>query len=148
MRNHQPLIHLLKGRYIMTKKISVVLAIIMLLTCVFAACGSKSTDITGTWAFVNDESTIFSFDGNGGGYAETDGIKMDLTYTIKGDEITINLDGTSALEEMTGMTMEEIEALGVLSEEDLAELKTTETFPFELKGDTLYLDGDACKKVN
>ncbi len=109
---------------------------------------ASAADIAGTWAFVNDESTIFSFDGKGGGYAEYGGIKMDLTYTINGDEMTVNLDGTSALEEMTSMSIEDILASGFLTEDDLAELKTTETFPFELKGDTLYLDGAACKKVD
>ena len=132
----------------MTKKISVVLAIIMLLTCVFAACGSKSTDITGTWAFVEDESMVFSFDGKGGGYAEVGGMKMDLTYTIKGDEMTFTLDGTSAFEEFAGMTKEEAIASGALTEEYFSELVETATVSFELKGDTLYLDGDALKKVN
>lgn len=140
----------------MTKKISVVLAIIMLLTCVFAACGDKdasttsTSPIVGTWECEDDGyEVVYCFKADGTGYAEAMGYKLDIKeYEVKDNEIVMTLDGTSMIEEMFEMTVEELLESGYVSESDLEELIYTETFEYSLDGDVLTIDGLEMKKAD
>ncbi len=131
----------------MAKKISVILAIVMLLTCVFAACGGSSVDpktaIVGSWAGVEDGmDVVYNFNADGTGTGEGSGLVMDLTYTIDGNEITITLDTTGAVEDMLGMTIEELLDAGLVTQADVDGLITTDTCTFSVKGDTLIMGGN------
>ncbi len=137
----------------MTKKISVILAIVMLLTCVFAACGDKAdsttaSPIVGTWEGEDEGfEVIYCFNADGTGYSEVFGMKVDLTYEIKDDEIVMVVDGTKMIEDMFGMTIDELLAEGYVSESDLSDLVTTQTFSYSLNGDVLTIDGTDYTKV-
>ncbi len=129
----------------MTKKISVVLAIIMLLACVFAACGEKNNEenpLVGIWK--NDAEVVYCFNADGTGYYEVMGFAVDFTYDVKDKEIIMEIDSTSMIEEMFGMTVDELLEGGYVSESDLDELKYTETFEYSLDGDVLTIDGVEC----
>lgn len=137
----------------MTKKISVILAIVMLLTCVFAACGDKADSnnsaIVGTWTGEDEGiEVIYCFNADGTGYSEVWGMKVDLTYEIKGDEIVMVVDGTSMIEDMFGMTIDELLAEDYISESDLDGLITTESFSYSLDGDVLTIDGTEYTKAD
>lgn len=127
----------------MVKKISVVLVAVMLLTCLFAACAdanSPEAKILGKW--VGEESgfeVVYVFEEDGVGSSETLGMAIPITYEIDGDKITIVADGTSVMEDMLGMSIEEIAEAGSLENPD--ELISTRTYTFEIKDDVLLLDG-------
>lgn len=130
----------------MAKKISALLAIVMLLVCVFAACGTGTdlkTAIVGSWAGVEDGmDVVYNFNADGTGTGEGSGMVMDLTYTIEGNEITITLDTTGAVEDMLGMTIEELLDAGLVTQEDVDKLITTDTCTIAIKGDTLIMGGN------
>lgn len=139
----------------MTKKISVVLAIIMLLTCVFAACGDKdastnsASPIVGTWKGDDDGyEVVYCFKADGTGYSEVMGFTVDLTYEVKDTEIVMTIDGTSMIEDMFGMTIDELLESGYMSESDLGELVYTESFEYSFNGDVLTIEGVEYTKVD
>ncbi len=130
----------------MAKKISVILAIIMLFTCVFAACGNTAdskTAIVGSWEGVEEGiDVVYTFNADGTGTGEGSGMVMDLTYTIDGNEITITLDTTGAVEDMLGMSIQELLDAGLVTQADVDNLITTDTCTFSIKGDTLIMGGN------
>ena len=139
----------------MIKKISAVLVIIMLFACVFAGCGSKETadapvnnPIIGKWTGIDEGfEVIYVFNADGTGYSEVFGMKVDITaYSTTDNEITMTTDGTSTIEALFEMSIDEIIASGLATEEDL-ELVTTETFSYSLDGDVLTIDGTEYTKV-
>lgn len=142
------------------KKISAILAIVMLFTCVFAACGEKKADAPaadaapayiGTWAITEGgEEYVYSFNADGTGYCTTAGMTMDITYVDnKDDTLTITIDGTGMLEDMLGMTVEELLDGGLVTQADIDACIETVTVSYEAKGDSLFLDGDEfTKKAN
>ncbi len=141
----------------MTKKISVVLAIIMLFTCVFAACGKDSANtgkdsvnpVVGKWQGEDEGvEVVYCFEADGTGYSEVMGFTVDITaYEVKDGEIEMTIDGTSMIEDMFGMTIDELVESGYISESDLGELVYTETFEYSIDGDVLTIDGVECTKV-
>ncbi len=148
------------------KKISAILAIVMLFTCVFAACGEKKADAPaadapavdaapayiGTWAITEggEEYVVYSFNADGTGYCTTAGMTMDITYVDnKDDTLTITIDGTGVLEDMLSMTVEELLDGGLVTQADIDACIETVTVSYEAKGDSLFLDGDEfTKKAN
>lgn len=115
----------------------------MLLTCLFTACAdanSPEAKLIGKW--VGEESgfkVIYVFEEDGVGLSEVLGMSVPITYEIDGDKITIVADGTSVMEDMLGMSIEEIDEAGLLENPD--DLITTRIYTFEFKDDVLILDG-------
>lgn len=133
----------------MIKKLAAVLAAVMLITCIFAACGKESNpegsnSFVGTWKGVDEGfDVVYAFEADGTGYSEALGMTIDLTYEIDGNKITITTDATSVMEDMMGMTVEEMLAEGML--EDTSTLITVQTG--ELNGDVLTIDGTEYTKA-
>ncbi len=131
------------------KKLSIVLAVLMLFTCVFAACGSKTenSDILGKW-IGEDEGfeVIYVFEEDGKGTSQALGLDLPITYEIDGDTITITADATETMEAMMGMTVQEMLDAEML--DDPSSLVTVQTLKFELNGDVLILDGDEYKRAD
>ncbi len=137
----------------MAKKISAMLAAVLLFVCVFTACGnkneSKSVNITGTWsAEVDGVSVTYEFKANGTGTAKIGATNFDLTYTIEEDVLTIVLDGTALMEEIFGMGINEILGAGLITQGDLNSLYETIEAPVELGGNTLKIGDDVFTKVS
>ncbi len=139
----------------MIKKISAVLVIIMLFACAFAGCGGKETadapvsnPIVGKWTGIDEGfEVIYVFNADGTGYSEVFGMKVDITdYSTTDNEITMTTDGTSTIEALFEMSIDDIIASGLATEENL-ELVTTETFSYSLDGDVLTIDGTEYTKV-
>ncbi len=131
------------------KKLSLVLAAVMLLACIFAACGSKAEDpgILGKW--IGEEEgfeVIYVFEKDGKGYSETLGLDMAITYEINGDMIKITADATTTMEEMVGMTVQEMLDAELL--DNPSSLISVREYTFELNGDTLLLDEIEYKRAN
>ncbi len=135
----------------MAKKISVILAVVMLIICIFAGCSSVDvkTAIVGTWSGMEDDTAVvYVFNADGTGTAEAQDMVMDMTYSIKGAKITITLDTTGTVEDMLGMSIDELLAGGLVTQEQVDELIITDTVSFKIKGDTLTLGGYTYNKVN
>ncbi len=136
----------------MAKKISAILAIVMLLVCVFAACSSgvdPKTAIIGSWTGMEDGTECtYIFNGDGTGTAEGMGMEMEMTYSIDGNNITITLDTTGTVEDMLGMSIEELLDAGLVTQADVDELIVTDTATFKIKGDTLTMGGNTYTKNN
>ncbi len=75
----------------MKKIVSLLLIVSMFL--VLAACGSKDA-LAGTWTgdLGADGTITWTFDGNGKVKFENEFSKQDGTYTIDGDQVTIQLE--------------------------------------------------------
>lgn len=145
----------------MAKKISVILAVIMLLTCVFAACGATGSNpaadndavetksVVGTWtAEFQGSEIVYSFNEDGTGYTQASGVTMPLTYTIEGNKLTFTLDGKATYEQAFGMDIEDVIAAGYITQADIDAVSITETAAFSFKGDNLIFDGIEFTAVN
>lgn len=136
----------------MTKKIIAVVSAVLLLVCAFAGCAGTAVDLStailGTW--VGEEEGLevsYTFNADGTGSSEAMGMEVPITYTLDGESITIVADGTSAIEEMFGMTIEELLAMEALTQEDVDELIVTETTTVEMDGENLVLGGVTLTKA-
>lgn len=77
--------------------ISFVLVFIVLL---FAGCGKKS--VVGTWSTkLGSYNYTYTFNENGTGAYDIEGSKLEFTYTVDKDKITINYDGNTVPFETT-----------------------------------------------
>ncbi len=131
----------------MTKKIISVLFAALILVCVFSACadntgsGNEANEhsrFLGKWTGVDEGfDVIYVFEADGKGYSEALGLNLPVTYEVDGDNITITTDSTSTMEELMGMSVDELLAQGLL--EDVNDLITVQTGT--LDGETLIIDG-------
>lgn len=129
----------------MTRKIAVILAAVMLLACVFSACGGEKSPFLGKWTGVDEgfeASYVFKDDGTG--YSAAIGLTVDFTYETDGNKVTLTIDSTELMTEMMGMTVEEMIAEGWYESAD--ELINVQTG--ELNGDVLTIDGTDYTKAD
>ncbi len=128
----------------MVKKLAVILAAVMLFTCVFAACGEKNPFL-GKWTGIDEGlEASYVFEADGKGYSQAIGLSVDFTYEIDGNKVTLTIDSTKLMEDMLGMTVEEMIAEGMLESAD--ELINVQTG--ELNGDVLTIDGTEYTKAD
>ena len=75
------------------KKIVSLLLVVSMLLLVLAACGSKDA-LAGTWTgdLGSDGVVTWTFDGSGKVKFDNGFAKQDSTYTISGDQVTIQLE--------------------------------------------------------
>ena len=81
----------------MKKTISIVLVLVLALTAL-AGCGAKKNLIIGTWSYqqttilnvVTERTYTFREDGTGSAPALDGIMNVDMTYTLAGDQLTIN----------------------------------------------------------
>lgn len=93
------------------------LALVLAMSLSLVACGSS---IEGSWVYEEKgQKIIYTFEEDGKGEMSVLGIKVDMTYEVDGDEVTITTE--------------------------VAGEKDTQTFNFEVDGDTLTLESDGEK---
>lgn len=136
----------------MTKKIVAIVSAVLLLVCAFAGCAGTTVDLTtailGTWTGEAEGVEItYSFNEDGTGYTEGMGVTVPITYTLDGNTITVVSDGAAAIEDMFGMTIDELLAAELLTQADVDELNTTETMAIDMDGENLVLDGVVMTKA-
>lgn len=131
------------------KKLIFVLAAVLLLACVFVSCGSKTeyAGILGKWVGEDEGfEVVYVFEKGGKGSSVALGLNLPITYEIDGDTITITADATETMEDMLGMTVQEMLDADML--DDPSSLITVQVLKFELKDDVLILDGDEYKRAD
>ena len=71
------------------------LGVLMVLVLLMSACGSKGSDLVGTWAtdMIHGAEMAFSFESNGKCSITMDGESFTGKYTVKGDQVTMTMEG-------------------------------------------------------
>ena len=80
----------------MKKKLLLVVLVMLSGVLLFTGCGEKKekkNSIEGKWAY---SSFVYNFESDGTGYYDAAGTKMDFTYEIKDNKLSILYKGSTA----------------------------------------------------